>query len=202
LENFHLAETFKLLQKPNMNIFEKLENIDYKHLRKRTIEAVLATDMANHSKLVGVMTSRLYYQIKDDNSSISLSQLLEENKDINKFEIQQDYINFILHAIDIGHAAKDFELEKKWAEIVTEEFHNQGDTEAKLNLPISFLCDRKTSNVPLSQIGFISGIVLPTFQLAQRLLPDICIYTELIIKSREEWEKIVNINKVISNNDI
>ena len=121
MENYHLAETFKLLLKPNMNIFDKLEHIDYKHLRKRTIEAVLATDMANHSKLVGVMTSRLYYQIKDDNSSISLSQLLEENKDINKSEIQQDYINFILHAIDIGHAAKDFELEKKWAGLVTEE---------------------------------------------------------------------------------
>ena len=172
-----------------MNIFEKLENIDYKNLRKRIIEAVLATDMANHSKLVAIITSRLYYHNKD-NKQLSLSQILDENKDINKFEIQQDYINFIVHSIDIGHAAKPFNLEMKWSDVVTQEFLNQGDKEKSMNLAISFLCDRKTSNLPNSQIGFITGIVLPTFQLAERLLPDIGSYLKLINNSKDEWEKL------------
>lgn len=177
-----------------MNIFEKLDNSDYKNLRKRVIEAVLATDMANHSKLVAIMTSRLIYHYKE-NTKLSLTQLLEENQDINKFEIQQDYINFIVHAIDIGHAAKPFSLELKWADLVTQEFHNQGDIEKSLNLQVSFLCDRKTSNLPASQIGFISGIVLPTFQLAEKLLPDIFNYSALIIICKEEWEKLKCINE-------
>lgn len=190
LENYHLAETFKLLKKPKLNILEKIENADYKQLRKRVVEAVLATDMMNHSKLVGIITSRLLVQYKEDDKLLSLSQMIEENKELNKFDVQQDYINFIIHGVDIGHAAKPFQLELKWAEYVTQEFHNQGDTEKQLGLPISFLCDRTTANLPASQVSFISGIVLPTFQLIYKLLPLTSVYVEMITKSKEEWEML------------
>lgn len=146
--------------------------------------------MMNHSKLIGIVTSRLFLQYKENENPLSLSQVLDQKKDLNMFEVQQDYINFIIHAIDIGHAAKPFKLELKWAELVTKEFHNQGDNEKTLGLPVSFLCDRETANLPASQIGFISGIVLPTFQLVEKFLPKIDNYTELIMKSKEEWEKL------------
>lgn len=164
-------------------------------MRKRVVEAVLATDMMNHSKLVGIMTSRLYIQYKENGQFLSISQMIEENRELNKFDVQQDYINFVLHAIDIGHAAKPFELEIKWAELVSKEFHNQGDIEKKLGLPVSFLCDRATANIPASQVGFISGIVLPTFQLVCKLLPLTKAYEEMIIISKEEWEKLRSQNK-------
>jgi hypothetical protein len=159
-------------------------------MRKRVIEGVLATDMMAHSKLVGVMTSRLYLQYKEADKPLSLSQMLEENKELNKIEIQQDYINFIIHAVDIGHAAKPFDLEVKWADLVTKEFHNQGDKEKELSLPISFLCDRTTSNLPSSQVGFIAGLVLPTFQLVSKLLPLSDHYIDYILNSKIEWEKL------------
>lgn len=193
LENYHLAEAFKLLKKPNCNIFEKLDANDFKALRKRVIESVLATDMAMHSKLIGTVTSKYVARSNlesEEQTQFNMSAYLQENQDSNKQEIQQDLINFILHAIDIGHAAKPFELELKWADLVTMEFLNQGDTERKLGLPISFLCDRATSNLPVSQVGFINGIVLPTFQIVVSLLPKMQIYADLIEKSKEEWEKL------------
>jgi hypothetical protein len=196
LENYHLAEAFKLLKKPNCNIFEKLDSNDFKNLRKRVIEAVLATDMAMHSKLIGTVSSKYVSRSNFDSDSqtqFSMSSYISENNDSNKQEVQQDLINFILHAVDIGHAAKPFELELKWADLVTMEFHNQGDTEKKLGLPISFLCDRTTSNLPASQVGFINGIVLPTFQIVVSLLPKMKIYSDLIEKSKEEWEKLRDI---------
>jgi hypothetical protein len=199
LENYHLAESFKLLKKPNCNIFEKLDQNDFKTLRKKVIESVLATDMAMHSKLIGTVTSKYLVRPKLDNllnsdnnqsTEFSISNFIAENSGCNKQEIQQDLINFVLHAVDIGHAAKPFELELKWAELVTMEFHNQGDTEKKLGLQVSFLCDRTTSNLPASQVGFINGIVLPTFQVVVSLLPSMMIYCDLIEKSRNEWEKL------------
>ncbi len=196
MENYHLAEAFKLLKKPNCNIFEKLDSNDFKNLRKRVIEAVLATDMAMHSKLIGTVSSKYVSRSNFDSDSqtqFSMSSYISENNDSNKQEVQQDLINFILHAVDIGHAAKPFELELKWADLVTMEFHNQGDTEKKLGLPISFLCDRTTSNLPASQVGFINGIVLPTFQIVVSLLPKMKIYSDLIEKSKEEWEKLRDI---------
>lgn len=151
--------------------------------------------MMNHSKLIGIVTSRLFLQYKESEKPLSLSQVLDEKKDLNLFEIQQDYINFVIHAIDIGHAAKPFKLELKWAELVTKEFHNQGDNEKSLGLTVSFLCDRATANLPASQIGFISGIVLPTFHLVEKFLPNIENYISLIVKSKEEWEKLKEENE-------
>jgi len=152
--------------------------------------------MMNHSKLVGTMSSKhLIKQLKSDNQEdyvdyFQISDYLKENKEANKFDIQQDIINFVVHAIDIGHAAKPFNLELKWADFVTAEFLNQGDNEKKLGLPVSFLCDRNTSNIPASQVGFISGIVLPTFLLVICLIPKVSHYVELIEIAKEEWEKL------------
>lgn len=169
---------------------------DFKALRKRVIESVLATDMAMHSKLIGTVTSKYVARSNlesDEQTQFNMATYISENNDSNKQEIQQDLINFILHSVDIGHAAKPFDLELKWADLVTMEFHNQGDTEKKLGLPISFLCDRTTSNLPASQVGFINGIVLPTFQIVVSLLPKMQIYVDLIVKSKEEWEKLKDI---------
>lgn len=176
-----------MIKNPSLDIFVKLSINDFKYLRKRVIEAVLATDMANHSKLIGVMTTRIS-MVPDDKCSSSCIQA--RNQELNKFDIQQDFINFMLHAIDIGHAAKPFKLELLWADLVTQEFHNQGDKEKELGLPISFLCDRKSTNLPASQMGFIEGIVLPAFILAYAFLPEIEEYIDLIKKSKAEWEKL------------
>ena len=186
LENFHISESFKLLKK--YNIFEKLNAADFKILRKRTVEMVLSTDMVNHGKLVGVMNSRLCNL--NEEKEFSLKKYMDENPSVNKFDIQQDFFNFVLHAVDIGHAAKPFELELKWAEMVTDEFLNQGDTEKAKNIPISFLCDRNTSNLPASQVGFIAGLVIPTFELVNKLLPNSILYTDLIVHCKNEWVKL------------
>lgn len=199
MENYHLAEAFKLLNKKDCNIFEKFNTQDFKTFRKRVIEMVLATDMMNHSKLIGTISSKLSMLeelSQEDNNDKSqlcntgfcIKKFMEKNPGSNKNDLQQDLMNFILHAVDIGHAAKPFELEIKWADLVTAEFLNQGDTEKKLGLPVSFLCDRETSNLPASQVGFINGIVAPTFQLAVVLLPKIQHYLDLLELSKQKWE--------------
>lgn len=43
--------------------------------------------------------------------------------------------------------------------IILEEFFRQGDLEASMGLPYSPLCDRHTTHVAESQIGFIDFIV-------------------------------------------
>ncbi|KAM3179546.1 hypothetical protein ACTXT7_000435 [Hymenolepis weldensis] len=48
--------------------------------------------------------------------------------------------------------------------------YEPGDRETARGLPVSPLCDRQTTMVPQSQIGFINFIVTPTFQLLYELL--------------------------------
>ncbi len=48
LENHHLTTTFKILQLPQCNIFEKMESFDFQYLRKNMINNILSTDMKEH----------------------------------------------------------------------------------------------------------------------------------------------------------
>ena len=69
----------------------------------------------------------------------------------------------LLHAVDVSHPTKGWDLHKEWTARCMEEFFKQGDKERELGLDISPLCDRKTTQVPQSQIGFIDYIVVPLF---------------------------------------
>ena len=47
-ENYHVAESFAILSKPEFNFMEKFSRDDFKTFRKRVIGIILATDMARH----------------------------------------------------------------------------------------------------------------------------------------------------------
>ena len=146
LENFHACLLFKTLRKSENNIFEKLSNIDYKIIRKRMISEILATDMANHGKVVSVIKSRITL---NENNEYKLN-LLSGNEQ-TKIEEQQYLLDFMLHLADLAHNTKLFNISLKWVELLSEEFWRQGDLEKEKNLPVSFLCDREKVNIPQSQ---------------------------------------------------
>ena len=73
-----------------------------------------------------------------------------------------------------------------------EEFWLQGDTEKQMGIPVSFLCDRMTADVPKSQIGFIRGIIAPTFELLTDLLPSLFYLRQNIDSNVEQWTKIID----------
>ena len=52
LENHHLAVAFKLLQRPDCDIFSNLNKKQRQTLRKMVIDMVLATDMSKHMSLL------------------------------------------------------------------------------------------------------------------------------------------------------
>jgi hypothetical protein len=49
----------------------------------------------------------------------------------------------------------------KWADLVSEEFFQQGDNEKSLGLEISPMCDRTKTNLRTMQMGFIEFAVAP-----------------------------------------
>uniref|UniRef100_A0A1I8BNG5 Phosphodiesterase n=1 Tax=Meloidogyne hapla TaxID=6305 RepID=A0A1I8BNG5_MELHA len=69
-----------------------------------------------------------------------------------------------------SHASKPWDLHYRWTEGVLEEFFRQGDLEASMGLPYSPLCDRHTTHVAESQIGFIDFIVEPTMVVCGEML--------------------------------
>ena len=187
LENFHASTLFRTLRKTENNIFEKLTTIDYKMIRKRMISEILATDMANHGKVISLIKSKI---IVNENNEYKLN-LLSGNEQ-SKIEEQQCLLDYMIHLADLAHNIKLFEISLKWVELLSEEFWKQGDLEKELNLPVSFLCDREDVNIPKSQKGFISGYVIPTFETLVTIFPTLRFTLDNANSNLKEWQKLMD----------
>ena len=203
LENYHISQMFHIINKNNdikynsndnlnsknnnnkdrkknsYNIFDNLQIEDYRLIRKRIVDLILATDMQNHSKVCTLMKN--FIQNKENKSSKYNYNMTE----------QQDVMNFLIHTADISHCSKDFDISFKWTNLLNEEFWREGDEEKEKKMQVGFLCDRNNSDTPSSQVGFIKGIILPTFDILYNCFSneDILFYINNVRKNLEEWNK-------------
>ncbi|XP_022258184.1 calcium/calmodulin-dependent 3',5'-cyclic nucleotide phosphodiesterase 1B-like isoform X2 [Limulus polyphemus] len=145
LENHHLSETFRLLKDQNLNILQNLSRDEYRDFRSLVIEMVLGTDMTSHFNHLKIMKKLLAHQ---------------------EFSVDKAKgMALVLHCCDISHPSKEWRVHYHWTKLLLEEFFQQGDKEKELGLPFSPLCDRNTTPVAESQIGFINFIVSPSMEV-------------------------------------
>ena len=180
LEMYHIAQTFKELQQDDFNIYKNFSPEEYRICRRRMIDGVLATDMANHQKVLSsTKTLTETYNIKKGKNFEDVFNESENDKSIVKlFDKQQNILNMIIHTADISNPGKPDKVSNEWTKRVYGEFFVQGDMEKKLNIPISNFCDRETTNINKAMIGFISFVVGPTIGTLTNLIPEVYDYTE------------------------
>ena len=77
-----------------------------------------------------------------------------------------------MHAADVSTQTRSFDVAVEWTWLLFEEFFNQGDLEKHQHLPVSFLCDRTTTNITKSQPGFLNFIVIPLFTVISEVTPN------------------------------
>ena len=140
-----MSETFKTLQKTNNNIYENLKPEEYRIVRRRMIEGILATDMASHSKYLLSLKSKLEsLEIKD---GINVEKLIVPDNHSKNYENQQMILGMCIHTSDLSNPAKLPEVFDKWTQLVFTEFFNQGVLEQSKNMSISMLCDRANTKI-------------------------------------------------------
>ncbi len=145
------------------------------------------------------------FAMEETNESLFLSQkrlkkFLEidldctniQNQKTQKFQFQQDILNFLVHSSDVSNPAKDLSVYSIWTKLVMQEFFIQGDLEKSENLTVSYLCDRATTNVPKSQVGFINFIVAPLFKSVIYYIPSVAYYEENIKRNLDYFKSIEN----------
>ena len=188
LETYHCSKLFNILKKDEVNIFEVLTNNDFKDIRKRMISEILATDMFYHKKIIDTAQSKIK-QIKPDKF-----EFLSTDKESIKSE-QQSILDFFIHTADLAHNSKLFKISLKWVELLSEEFWLQGDKEKSLGINVSYLCDRNKVNIPKDQVGFLNGVILPTFDILTQLFPGLNYTTENVMNNIKEWQKLADENR-------
>ena len=170
LENFHVAQTFELIySNEKYNIFKDLNKNETNTIRKKMINCVLATDMVHHANLFTFCNVNITKFSIDEGKNVE--KIFDNLTSIQKIEKQQDFMDLLIHSSDISNPTKPFNIYMNWANKVMNEFYRQGDKEKEMDLPVSFLCDRESTNLPKGQIGFIEGVVLPFYLSIIKFFP-------------------------------
>jgi len=162
LENYHLSLTFKMLVRDtSTNMLQGLSYAQLAIVRREVIDMVLGTDMSQHFARVGDF-SRLVASLGRDAEAW-------QSEDSHMAVLR----SMVLHSADISNPAKPYQLGMQWSFRCLQEFFMQGDSEKLAGVPVSPLCDRVTTDIPDSQIGFIQFIVQPAFEALAGLLPKV-----------------------------
>lgn len=141
------------------------------------IGAILATDMALHFAKIGVLKSKLQSEDAD-----------LKNEEDKKFICEQFF-----HLCDISNATKPFDLCEKWTLLLFEEFYHQGDQEKIMGVTVSQFMDRCTTNIAKSQIGFISFIIKPSFEIMSNFLPNVTEMLDGCLENSDIWSSKVDL---------
>ncbi|VDM16469.1 unnamed protein product [Hydatigera taeniaeformis] len=152
LENHHISAAYRVAQLPAFNIFINVPRSKFQEIRQLVIEMVLNTDMSLH-----------FSQIKMVTKLLKLPEPIERPK----------AFSLLLHAADISHPTKSWDLHEKWTYMLVEEFFNQGiEVRNRFSKKtISIYCYLLHScRIGLCVLGFINFIVMPTFQLLKEML--------------------------------
>lgn len=179
LENHHLSEAFKLLQRPENNFVHKFSPKQFLLWRRRVIDLVLSTDMTKHFDVLALWdkTFRPKGILPVHGSS--------EDSRLNTLKIA-------LKSADIGHCCVSAKLHKRWAGLLQEEYFVQGDREADLQLPVSPLMNRNKPGLLSSQMEFFDVIAIPLFSNLCAAFPDTNSYLQACRVNRAGWAEEVH----------
>ena len=178
-ENHHVAAAFELMKNNNnneWNIFEHTSLEDFKKMRKKMTQMVLATDMAYHFEHLDKFKKLI------ENSSADLTE------DKNKLFL----MCMTLHLSDLTNPTKNWFESYKWACLVNEEFFVQGDIEKELGLNGSPFNDRNSVNLAEAQVGFINLFIQPTFDIFAMLLPKVKHQWDQLKSNSEKWKNMTD----------
>ena len=151
------------------------------------ISQILATDMANHSEVVSLIRAKIKTSEEEGQNRFNLLSGNEKTK----FDEQQTILNFLIHAADLGHNCKKFNISLQWVKILSEEFWLQGDMEKSKGIPVSFLCDRDKIDIPTSQVGFLRGFIITTFDCLVTMFPSLKYTMDNAKDNVKEWQKLL-----------
>lgn len=144
---------------------------EVKTIRKRMVESILSTDMAQMKQLRDDFQLHLnQFGIQD---TVNRERLIDTTDADTIEDSKQLVSSCVLHACDISTSLRDFDISTQWADLLFDEFFNQGDMEKAQGLDVSIMCDRTTTNIAGGQAGFIQFVVMPIFQQLAHVCPQI-----------------------------
>ncbi|EDU50238.1 high affinity phosphodiesterase [Pyrenophora tritici-repentis Pt-1C-BFP] len=183
LESFHCAAYSQILRRYWPRAFADIP------MRKLMINNILATDMGLHFKYMSDL-GNLQQKVAHDKGAVDTwnSKVQEEQKDLT--------CGLLIKCADICNVARKFETAAKWANILTDEFSNQGLMEQELEMPSCLFggppVREDIIKLGESQIGFMNIFARPLFEAVADILPAMRFAVDEMLINKDIWEKKIH----------
>jgi len=184
-ENHHVAAAWCVLQRPECNFLENLTVKENRQLRSVVVDLVLATDMANHGQLLKKFQAVVSPAGSKLSDAANAGDIIPASSQDALVALQ-----LALKCADLGHLSLSWTSHMRWVQRLEEEFFAQGDQEAKLGMPASFLMDRKKQGASDTQVGFFDFVVLPLFRELIRAFSSAQPMLSAVEANYQKWKDI------------
>ncbi|XP_026472829.1 dual 3',5'-cyclic-AMP and -GMP phosphodiesterase 11 [Ctenocephalides felis] len=188
MEHHHFDQCLMILNSDGNQLLSNLSPDDYSRVIHVLEDAILSTDLAVYFRKRGPFLHAVH------NSSIC--------------DWSQDEPRSLLRAMsmtvcDLAAITKPWEIEKRVAELVSNEFFQQGDIERdKLNItPIDLMNREKEDELPMMQVGFIDSICIPIYEAFATLSNKLEPLVEGVLANKKHWLELASQNNKESNSD-
>ncbi|KAF2643415.1 HD-domain/PDEase-like protein [Massarina eburnea CBS 473.64] len=191
LESFHCAAYSQILRRYWPKVFSDST------MRKLMINSILATDMGLHFKYMADLGNLQEKNAHDKGVTDGWSvKVREENKDLT--------CGLLIKCADISNVARKFATAARWANILTDEFSNQGVMEQELQMPSCLFGGPPVQDDLIklgeSQIGFMNIFARPLFEAVADILPAMRYAVDEMLTNSGTWEKIIEVERAKKRN--
>ncbi|KAG1041942.1 hypothetical protein G6F43_012000 [Rhizopus delemar] len=180
LESFHAMSFFHILQD---NCFRPLTDIRsypaYSTFRKIVVNSILATDMSLHDEYVQKITEqsqRLNHIDPSDSTSCEKEKII--------------LCAALIKCADISNCARPFNSAKRWAQILAEEFFEQGELEKEFGMNVLPMNERGKVQIEDFQLNFKRFIALKLFEAVTSVTKDMRFTVDVIHENIDIWENM------------
>eukprot|EP00747_Dinoflagellata_sp_TGD_P217872 gnl/TRDRNA2_/TRDRNA2_90208_c1_seq1.p1 gnl/TRDRNA2_/TRDRNA2_90208_c1~~gnl/TRDRNA2_/TRDRNA2_90208_c1_seq1.p1 ORF type:complete len:455 (-),score=76.21 gnl/TRDRNA2_/TRDRNA2_90208_c1_seq1:141-1325(-) len=174
LENHHASVACQLLRHEETQIVCGMERARQVDLRRITINAILATDMAHHQT--------------------QCIELLSRGKtspfDVRSPEERQKFLNACIHTSDLSSQVLPWSSANRWEECISREFSNQARDEAAVEIArtpfmqgLDDMCNRGKL-----QRDFIDFVLIPLWDPYTKVFPGLRPCYGHLLSNRERYE--------------
>lgn len=177
METYHCTVAIQILKNEESNILHALTHNELQIIWKWIIHLILATDMANHFKLIKQAEETL------EQGALNLK---EEADRLMAMEL-------IMKVADISNVSRPFKFADQWCEVLSEEFWRQGDNEKSLGLPYSgpLMNREQIQNKAKGQVNFYTFLCLPLYTVIARIFPELKVNLDSMMSNLDKWKQLV-----------
>lgn len=192
LEMMHASTAFRTMSKPHQNFLGHFKDAEYRNVRQKIVDAILATDNKHHFELVDRFKTRVS-KVESQAAPFTQNTKEDRQKQQSSKEDRRLLMQAWIHMADISGCMRTWDNHSAQAEGLEKEFFQQGDVERKKGKPVSFLCDRNKDSLAAGQGFWISGMVGPLFQPFSVFIDDELkgVFSQNMADNKKAWEVLL-----------